>query len=388
MATFKLACTSAHAKKIAEKIALPKNRLSSTITVGKMKGMLILILVLTGTLFCLHLAMFESKIDYFHKPTIWNKFRADKRISLTMNPDSVLNFSPNFETKSTSYRENTRNLTVITAYWNLGTFQKGLTGAHFSTNTYFSWAFTFKYLLNQLVVYTDMKEFKELIENLRVDLINSTKIFLLNRTDVWPFQLKERMKVIYSQPGYPKYYPNTVNPGYTAAQHAKYAVVANTVRKGIFRAPYYAWLDVGYFRDIAKRKVFFELHTPEGFDPDRLAVNRINDLSMNVDPFNIFRNNDVWVGGGMFLGSGKVILEFEKLYHKAVLYFLEQKIMNSDQQVLYALYSKKGREALKPNLELQLYIPKGSGNPWFYLGYLCVNDVLKERKIERQIGEE
>lgn len=288
---------------------------------------------------------------------------------------SVVEIPQKNESKVGNNVKNTRNVTIVTAYWNLGTFQKGVGGLKFSTNTYFKWASTFKYLVNPLVVYTDCKEFKELMETLRSDRLNNTMIYLLNRTELWPFQLVTQMKSVLDQPGYPKYYPNTVIPEYPAAQHSKYAVVAETIRKGVFANPYFAWLDIGYFRDVVERNVDFTLDIPPGFDPGKISVNRVEGLSMNIDPFTIFRKNIVWVGGGIFLGKGEALLQFEQLYHRAVKYFLDQQLVNSDQQVLYSMYSKKGREALKPNIELQLYIPKGSGNPWFYLGYLCRKEV-------------
>lgn len=288
---------------------------------------------------------------------------------------SVVEIPQKNESKVGNNVKNTRNVTIVTAYWNLGTFQKGVGGLKFSINTYFKWASTFKYLVNPLVVYTDCKEFKELMETLRSDRLNNTMIYLLNRTELWPFQLVTQMKSVLDQPGYPKYYPNTVIPEYPAAQHSKYAVVAETIRKGVFANPYFAWVDIGYFRDVVERKVDFTLDIPPGFDPGKISVNRVEGLSMNIDPFTIFRKNIVWVGGGIFLGKGEALLQFEQLYHRAVKYFLDQQLVNSDQQVLYSMYSKKGREALKPNIELQLYIPKGSGNPWFYLGYLCRKEV-------------
>lgn len=288
---------------------------------------------------------------------------------------SVVEIPQKNESKVGNNVKNTRNVTIVTAYWNLGTFQKGVGGLKFSTNTYFKWASTFKYLVNPLVVYTDCKEFKELMETLRSDRLNNTMIYLLNRTELWPFQLVTQMKSVLDQPGYPKYYPNTVIPEYPAAQHSKYAVVAETIRKGVFANPYFAWVDIGYFRDVVERKVDFTLDIPPGFDPGKISVNRVEGLSMNIDPFTIFRKNIVWVGGGIFLGKEETLLQFEQLYHRAVKYFLDQQLVNSDQQVLYSMYSKKGREALKPNIELQLYIPKGSGNPWFYLGYLCRKEV-------------
>jgi hypothetical protein len=53
----------------------------------------------------------------------------------------------------------------------------------------------------------------------------------------------------------------------------------------------------------------------------------------------------------------KLILQFEELYKRAIIYFLDKKIMNTDQQVLYSLYSQEGRQALKPDIELQIYAP-------------------------------
>jgi hypothetical protein len=85
------------------------------------------------------------------------------------------------------------------------------------------------------------------------------------------------------------------------------------------------------------------------------------------------------VAGGMFIGTANLILQFEQLYKRAINYFLDKKIMNTDQQVLYSLYSQEGRQALKPEIELQLYSPgKYPGDPWFYLGYHCRNTLPKD----------
>ena len=81
------------------------------------------------------------------------------------------------------------------------------------------------------------------------------------------------------------------------------------------------------------------------------------------------------VGGGLTIGIPEVIAKFEEMYHKAVLYFLDEKLMNTDQQVLFSLYSDIGRKKLKPPVELQIFNPKGGGNPWFYLGFLCLKKI-------------
>lgn len=275
------------------------------------------------------------------------------------------------------------NLTVVTAYWNLGTFRKG-SSQTFTTNTYLTWTKTFQYLMNPLVIYTDCVQFRDLLTKLRSDgkLEYQTELVFINRTTLWPFSLLDKIKQVYSQPGYPAHYPNTVNPAYSAAQHAKYAVVSDAVRRNLYNTSYFAWLDIGYFRDLVKSTQFFELKIPPNLDSSRLAVNLVFHQRMDTRPYSIFRSNIVWVGGGLFIGARDVVTEFEKIYEKAVLYFLDQKLMNSDQQVLYSLYSKEGRKALKPTIELQLFHPTGGGNPWFYLGYLCRNIVNRTNVVE------
>ena len=74
-----------------------------------------------------------------------------------------------------------------------------------------------------------------------------------------------------------------------------------------------------------------------------------------------------WICECIFLGRRDAILKYAEQYKRAVDYFLSQKLMNSDQQVLYAMYSKSGRTHIKSEIELQFY--KNGHNPRFYLGY-------------------
>lgn len=272
------------------------------------------------------------------------------------------------------------NLTV-TAYWNLGTFRKGPGNMHFSTKTYFKWATVFKYLVNPLVVYTDSGEFKEPMERLRSDRVNNTMIYLTNRTDFWPFNLLNDVRSVYNVPGYPKNHPNTVIPEYYSTSRL------NIPKTRWWPTPCVSNFSkipttLGSILDIFETKLIkmqFELEIPPGFDSKSVSYNRIGEFSKNVDPVTIFRNTLLWVCRGMFLGTGEVLLQFEQLYHRAVLYFQDEKLMNTDQQLLYSIYSEKGRKALTPNVELQLYIPKGPGNPWCYLGYLCRKEITKTK---------
>ena len=118
---------------------------------------------------------------------------------------------------------------------------------------------------------------------------------------------------------------------------------------------------------------------PPDIDKNKIAVNQVWNYTKGLSPSNIFRQNKVWVAGGLFIGTANLMLQFEQLYKRARNYFLDKKIKNTHQQVLYSLYSQERRQALKPEIELQLYPPgKYPGDPWFYLGYHCRNTLPKE----------
>lgn len=266
-------------------------------------------------------------------------------------------------------------LTIISAYWDIGRFQKG-SHLNFSSLNYEEWASVFYSLMNPLIIYTDSIDFKNIMENLRRNKTEITKIIYMKRSDFWPFRLTTEIQSVFDQPEYPKYHPNTVLAEYSAIQHAKYAAVGDAIRSNIFESEYYAWLDIGYFRDIVNDKRYFILTPPENHNKSLLAMNEVYSPNLNSTPEEIFKENAVWVGGGMFIGTKNVQLAFEKLYKRAVLHFLERKLMNSDQQVIYAIYSMEGRRSFNPDVELQLYSIKDNttvttGNPWFYLGFLC-----------------
>ncbi|ESO85696.1 hypothetical protein LOTGIDRAFT_155187 [Lottia gigantea] len=264
-------------------------------------------------------------------------------------------------------KSGSEKVTVVTAYWNLGSFQKGPSkNLVFKSNLYKKWMSTFQYLANPLVAFVDDKKFADHLRHLRRNMANATKIILIEKSKLWSFGLKDKIHNIYSKPGYPKFYPNTVLPGYSCAQHAKYDAVQMAIEKNYFHTNYFTWLDIGYFREKLESTRLFELILPPQFNPNRISfteVGRYEDISLRK----IVYENKVWVGGGMALGKSEIFLKFIAEYKKATETFIKMSLMSTDQQVLYGLYSRQGRKLLKPTIELQTY----RSDDWFHLGLLC-----------------
>jgi hypothetical protein len=138
-------------------------------------------------------------------------------------------------------------------------------------------------------------------------------------------------------------------------------------------------LDVGYFRDIIHRERKFWLEVPDDFNQSCIGVTEVyhSDLE-SINASTIILENLDWIGGGLFLGNPDVILKFHDQYKKAVMRYLSQGIMNVEQHILYAMYTKAEREKYPIDVEVQVYIPGQkpveNGNPWFYLGYLMYTE--------------
>lgn len=203
---------------------------------------------------------------------------------------------------------------------------------------YYNWARIFRYLQNHLIVYTDSEASRNLFLNIRNNSLDRTKIFVIDRSTSWAFQNRDKIKQIFDSPTYPKFYPNTVISEYACAQHAKYDVTARAAEKDIFKTKYYMWLDIGYFRDRKSNARFF-LTTPKNFNESRIAMNLVYfNHPLTALPENIMKQNIVLVGGGLFFGTKDRIIAFAADFKRAVEYYLKKGWMNTDQQVIYAMF--------------------------------------------------
>ena len=328
----------------------------------------------------LFLSCFQAGLSEFYGKVLSVENQAYRNLSSIMNPRTTLIPHPTIRNimEWPSVSETTKrniskqpNLTIVTAYFDIGKFGKGSPNNVWSVKTYLEFARSFKYLLNPVVIYTDSQNFFNLMQTLRANLTNITKMFLIDKNSSWAFQRKGQIENIYATKGYPKHYPNTVVAEYSCAQHAKYDVVARAATRNYFQTDYFAWLDVGLFRAEGNQRKYFVLQKPPDFNSSRIAVNLVHTVNMNTDMSSIFRRNLVWVCGCIFVGRREIIIKYTEQYKRAVDYFLSQKLMNTDQQVLYAMFSESGKREIKPEIDVQLYkqgVP--TYNMWFALGYV------------------
>ena len=257
---------------------------------------------------------------------------------------------------------------MVSAYFNLGTISKSSEGNYVTERMYFRWSRILCLMTNPLIIYTDCKLFYKFI-NSKCISNSSTKILLIEKNSSWAFQNERKIKTIISIKNYPKFVPNTINSAYICSQHAKYDVITRATRLNPYNTKYFAWIDLGYFRNRTTKHRFC---LPQNFNKTRIAVNQVFEGNMSTQPDRIFKENLVWVGGGLFLGQKTVITQYAEQFRQSANYFLSKGLVNTDQQVTYAVFSETGRRCLNPKIEVQHYY-KWNGTSivqnWFYLGY-------------------
>ncbi|XP_020913395.1 uncharacterized protein LOC110251069 [Exaiptasia diaphana] len=270
--------------------------------------------------------------------------------------------------KSTQHPD---EITVVSAYFNLGTFLKKPYGVR-GLKQYKDWMQRLAQVKNSMVIYLDDKEIMIYLKSIRSAALGSlTKFVNLNRSDLWSFGMKENISKIYSIPGYPKYYPSTVIPEYTCTMHAKFEVMSHAVRSNFFRTKYFAWMDVGYFRNRSLNDKAFSLGRPPGFDPARIAYTEMYPFNPNLTPKEITLKFITWVSAGFFVGRDDVMLRWVNQYKQYAQIMLKDGLMNTDETLIYSMFNDRRNNN---SVQIQTY-KRRSKYLWFTLGNLCIKGV-------------
>ena len=188
----------------------------------------------------------------------------------------------------------------------------------------------------------------------------------MTRNQTWAFSLLPKIKRVLREKNYPKILPNTAVPEYQCIQHIKYEHVQNVAKTNPFKTKYFAWIDIGLFRDIVDTKhEKFKLFLPPDMDLSRVAYGEVTP-AQNKTNEEIFRGNLFWVCGCFFIGARPTVLRWTEEYKRYTEKFLNEGLANSDQRVIFAMQKNE-----QPSMKIQVYKARNKANPWFDLAYQC-----------------
>lgn len=286
---------------------------------------------------------------------------------------------------ATNEKSSSDNVTIVTAYFDLGSFAKGDFSVVYTTEHYLKWMKIFSRIENPVIAFFDSNANKDYFMKLRQinDFENRTHAVVIERSQLWTFNwILPRIAQIFKSRGYPRHYPNTVYPEYSCAMHAKYELMLWSTEKNPFLTKYFAWLDIGLFRSDAGPGEPFTLYLPEKFDKSSVAYTATLKQRQWLTAREIFLRNEVWVCGCFFIGQASVVARWASEYLVHLKLFTLQGLANTDQQVIYAM-----NNCYLPAVSLQTYKPSDADDQWFYLGYHCKTQGEKRKKELRSIGQ-
>ena len=99
----------------------------------------------------------------------------------------------------------TNSVTVVTAFFDIGTLIKGDENNVRSPAKYKEWMKIFRYVENPLYAYVDTAENLEAFKEIRRTYSDRTRVILIDKNKMWGFNLKENISRIFSSPSYPKF---------------------------------------------------------------------------------------------------------------------------------------------------------------------------------------
>ena len=241
----------------------------------------------------------------------------------------------------------------------------------FTPNTYHQWMRIFGHIRNPMVAFFENDQDIDYFKKIRRGFVEDrTRIVKVSRDKLWAFTLRDRIAAIFEQPGYPRFYPNTVVPEYSCVMHAKYELMHRVATENPFGSRHFAWLDIGLFRDIAldEQQPAFMMHLPPHFDETKVAYTEVKPRDVTLSDTYIFRHSSNWLCGCFFLAQRSVMLRWADDYMRATEQFVDRNIMCSDQQVILAMYNGGTKYS---SVEIQTYKGNGTYDKWFSLGYIC-----------------
>lgn len=175
---------------------------------------------------------------------------------------------------------------------------------------------------NRVVFYTSNKIYAENFIRLRAEHGFPTRAIVVkpNSSDVsilsWSMSLVSDITKIFQHPNYPRYYPNTVIPMYGTIMNAKFDLLEDAIKNNIFDTEYFAWMDLGLWREFSNANNCRKIRAPPDYDPSKVAMNQVNQFYSNRSISTIISKNEVWVGGGIVFGRKDILLDFIDQYRK------------------------------------------------------------------------
>ncbi|XP_029657830.1 uncharacterized protein LOC115232105 [Octopus sinensis] len=244
---------------------------------------------------------------------------------------------------------NNEDFVIVSAFYNLGEFLKPI-GIR-KPSQYYEWIYKYEFVKNHIVFFSDSKSFLDQL--LKVRKGKQTTAIYLSRWELIGFKNIQRIKEIFTLPGYGKHPLQTGNSQYSAFMHSKHELIERAIRMFSNTSLYFAWADVGLLRN-TDPQMDYSFTTSKYIDNNSIFLSQVKDFheeSMNI----ITKDAREYVAGGMFVGHAKVFLQFCETYKKLFYKLLDLNLIATDEKALYILFTREGRALVDSNVNMHVY---------------------------------
>ena len=256
-----------------------------------------------------------------------------------MIDSELIDSADSFKLASLPVCTTSTNLTIVTAFLNVGPFSKGDRLVVRTSAIYRRWMKAFNLIKNPVIAFFNNELDLEYFKAIRQTFIHNTHLVKVDLTDLWAFKLAPAIAKVYALENYPKFYPNTATPAYTCAVHSKYDLMHRAVTENHFNTQYFTFVDIGYFRAIAHQdSPKFHLSLPMNFNPSKVTYLEIHPRKDNwVTVEDVFIQKIDWVAGGYWVAEKVTMMLWCEQYMRFTEKMLSKNLMNADQAILYGM---------------------------------------------------
>ena len=238
-----------------------------------------------------------------------------------------------------------KSITIVTAFFRIN--RSNWQGFERSDEQYFEHFKVWARVKNNIVVYVETEELKQLIIDYRkgLSLEDRTIVHVVSNCLELEPQLINSLKAAADNPIQPEYRllrknPEVWNATYNYVMLLKAWCVCDAIQRGD-ASGMIAWLDFGYNHggDPIDKDSDFNFEWSYDF-PEKINLFTIQDLD-NRPIFDIVLSMDTYIMGGVIIGIDKLWEEFWALLQEAVYEQNDCGLVDDDQSVLLMAYRKK-----------------------------------------------
>ena len=275
------------------------------------------------------------------------------------------------------------DVTLVTSYINIGRYKNDDNHFSYTQATFRRWMTSFCRIKNPVVVFMNDDNDLQLFGNIRSNVPeHRTVMYKVAKFSLWSFSLLPNITKVYRT--YPRHSPSTTVPHYTSITIAKYEFLAIAMKKNPFKTKYFAWIDIGLFRNMATPVAniddpIMNLYLPPMLDQKKIAYGQIHDRDEDLKPSEVLRFRKQWISGSIFVGKASTMKKWILQYAKYVDQFLQQGYIGTDQYFIYAMFQTK--EEL--DVDIQTYTWQGHYNPTHHLGFLCRDEGARKIRLSK-----